>query len=188
MSSGQSVDNFTYTYDNNSNVTAENNLLNTAYSQTFTYDPLNRLNANTLGGAANQSWTLDSQGNWSSFTSNGTIQTQTANAQDQITSISGSITPTYDANGSAPCKGAGFQREIYPPGKLVVPAGSNRDGNGGNKVDEALDVKSASGGPRADRPQCKVNTVQASKSRSAGADPISVRRRLPSSGPCCLAA
>ena len=39
----------------------------------------------------------------------------------------------------APCQGAGFQRETNPPGKLVVPAGSNRDGNGGNKVVEALD-------------------------------------------------
>ena len=100
-STGQSVDNLTYSYDANSNVTAENNLLSTAYSQTFTYDQLNRLAGNTLGGAANQSWTLDSQGNWSSFTSNGTTQTQTANAQNQITSISGAAgTPTYDANGN----------------------------------------------------------------------------------------
>ena len=70
------------------------------FSQTFTYDPLNRLTANTLGGAANQSWTLDSQGNWSSVTTNGTTQTRTANAQNQITSVSGSTTPTYDANGN----------------------------------------------------------------------------------------
>ena len=54
----------------------------------------------TLGGAASQSWTLDSQGNWSSYTSNGTTQTETANAQNQITSISGSVTPTYDNNGN----------------------------------------------------------------------------------------
>ena len=54
----------------------------------------------TLGGAASQSWTLDSQGNWSSYTSNGTTQTETANAQNQITSISGSTTPTYDSNGN----------------------------------------------------------------------------------------
>ena len=99
-STGMSADNFTYTYDNNSNVTSENNLLNTAYSQTFTYDPLNRLASNTLGGAANQSWTLDSQGNWSSYTSNGVTQTQTANAQNQITSISGTASPTYDPNGN----------------------------------------------------------------------------------------
>ena len=57
--------------------------------------------SNTLGGAANQSWTLDSQGNWSSYTSNGVTQTQTANAQNQITSVSGtSATPAYDANGN----------------------------------------------------------------------------------------
>ena len=100
-SAGQSVDNFTYSYDANSNVTAENNLLDSAYSQTFTYDPLNRLGSSTLGGAAYQSWTLDSQGNWSSYTSNGTTQTQAANAQNQITSISGtSATPTYDASGN----------------------------------------------------------------------------------------
>ena len=99
-STGVSTNNLTYTYDSNSNVTAENNLLNSAYSQTFTYDPLNRLTANTLGGAANQSWTLDSQGNWSSVTTNGTTQTRTANAQNQITSVSGSTTPTYDANGN----------------------------------------------------------------------------------------
>ncbi len=98
---GASADNFTYTYDANSNVTARNNVLDSAYSQTFTYDPLNRLQSSTLGGAASQSWTLDSQGNWSSFTSNGTTQTRTANAQNQITSISGtSATPTYDANGN----------------------------------------------------------------------------------------
>lgn len=71
------------------------------FSQTFTYDPLNRLTANTLGGVANQSWTLDSQGNWSSVTTNGTTQIRTANAQNQITSISGtSATPTYDSNGN----------------------------------------------------------------------------------------
>jgi YD repeat-containing protein len=71
------------------------------FSQAFTYDPLNRLNANTLGGVANQSWNLDSQGNWSSVTTNGVTQTRTANAQNQITSISGtSGTPAYDANGN----------------------------------------------------------------------------------------
>ena len=100
-STGQSVDNFTYSYDANSNVTAENNLLDAAYSQTFTYDPLNRLGSSTLGGAAYQSWTLDSQGNWNSHTIYGNTQTQTANAQNQITSISGtSATPTYDASGN----------------------------------------------------------------------------------------
>ena len=100
-STGVSTNNLTYAYDANSNVTSENNLLDSAYSQAFTYDPLNRLASSTLGGMANQSWTLDSQGNWSSFTSNGTTQTETANAQNQITSATGTLVqPTYDANGN----------------------------------------------------------------------------------------
>ena len=71
------------------------------FSQTFTYDPLNRLASNTLGGVANQSWNLDSQGNWSSVTTNGVTQTETAKAQNQITSISGTAgTPVYDGNGN----------------------------------------------------------------------------------------
>jgi RHS repeat-associated protein len=98
---GVSTNNLTYTYDDNSSVTAESNVLNSAYSQAFTYDDLNRLTASTLGGAAAQSWTLDSQGNWSSVTTNGTTQIRTANAQNQITSISGtSATPTYGSNGN----------------------------------------------------------------------------------------
>ena len=118
---GQSVDNFTYSYDANSNVTSENNLLDTAYSQTFTYDPLNRLAGSTLGGAANQSWILDSQGNWSTFTSNGVTQTQTANAQNQITSISGSATPIYDNNGNMTTDQAG-NTYIYNAWNQLVSA------------------------------------------------------------------
>ena len=100
-SSGSTVDGYTYTYDNNSNVTAKNNVLDSAYSQTYTYDSLNRLTSATQGGAAYQSWNLDAQGNWSSFTNNGSTQTRTANQQNELTSVSGtSATPTYDANGN----------------------------------------------------------------------------------------
>ncbi len=99
-SSGVTVDGYTYSYDANGNVTAKNNTLDSAYSQTFTYDQLNRLASSTQGGSAYQSWNLDSQGNWSSFTNQGSTQTETANAQNQITSISGQTTPTYDANGN----------------------------------------------------------------------------------------
>ncbi len=114
---GVSTNNLTYSYDANSNVTAENNLLDTAYSQTFTYDQLNRLASSTQGGSAYQSWNLDigyallrqepksrlSEGaafRETRYTSNGSTQTETANAQNQITSISGSTAPTYDANGN----------------------------------------------------------------------------------------
>ncbi len=99
-SSGTSVDNYTYTYDANGNVTSKTNVLNSAYSETYTYDNLNRLTSTTRNGSAYQSWNLDSQGNWSSYTSSGTTQTETTNSQNQITSISGSTTPMYDANGN----------------------------------------------------------------------------------------
>ena len=61
---------------------------------------VNRLTAATQDGSAYQSWNLDSQRNWSSFTSGTTTQSESANAQNQITSISGSATPTCDANGN----------------------------------------------------------------------------------------
>ncbi len=99
-SAGTTVDGYTYTNDQNSNVTAKNNVLNSAYSETYCYDLLDRLTAVTRGGAAYQSWNLDSQGNWSSSTTNGTTQTRTANAQNQITSVSGLLTPVYDSNGN----------------------------------------------------------------------------------------
>ena len=95
------VDGYTYSYDANSNVISKNNVLDSAYSETYTYDSLNRLTSVTRGGASYQSWNLDTQGNWSSFTSNGTTQTRTANAQNQITGISGTTTtPVYDSNGN----------------------------------------------------------------------------------------
>jgi RHS repeat-associated protein len=97
---GTSTDNFAYTYDPNSNVTAKNNLLNSAYSEAYQYDQLNRLADATRNGSAFQSWSLDALGNWSSFTNAGTTQTRTANNQNQITSISGSAAPLYDANGN----------------------------------------------------------------------------------------
>ena len=52
------------------------------------------------GGGAYQSWNLDAQGNWSSYISNGSTQTRTANQQNELTSVSGLLTPAYDANGN----------------------------------------------------------------------------------------
>src|SRR4029077_12167781 len=81
------------------------------------YDNLNRLTAfergvlSASGGAGtpldtiaspshSQSWSLDALGNFSSVTTDATTQTRTANAQNEITSISGLTTPTYDNNGN----------------------------------------------------------------------------------------
>ena len=100
-STGTVLDAYTYTYDQNSNVTSKTNVLNSAYSETYTNDNLNRLTSVTRGGAAYQSWNLDSQGNWSSSTTSGTTQTRTTNNQNQITSITGTAgTPQYDSNGN----------------------------------------------------------------------------------------
>ncbi len=51
-STGAVVDGYTYTYDANSNVTSKTNVLDSAYSETYTNDNLNRLTAVTRGGAA----------------------------------------------------------------------------------------------------------------------------------------
>ena len=50
-SSGSTVDGYTYTYDSNGNVLSKNNVLDSAYSETYTYDSLNRLTAVSRGGA-----------------------------------------------------------------------------------------------------------------------------------------
>src|SRR5207244_8061544 len=47
-----------------------------------------------------QYWSLDTQGNWTSVITDGTTQTRSHNQQNQITSVSGQTTPTYDANGN----------------------------------------------------------------------------------------
>ena len=100
-STGTVLDGYTYTYDQNSNVTSKTNVLDGAYSETYTNDNLNRLTSVTRGGSAYQSWNLDSQGNWSSSTTSGTTQTRTTNSQNQITSITGTTgTPQYDPNGN----------------------------------------------------------------------------------------
>jgi RHS repeat-associated protein len=47
-----------------------------------------------------QSWDYDAVGNWDSVTTNSTTQTRGANRQNEITSVSGATTPTYDSNGN----------------------------------------------------------------------------------------
>jgi RHS repeat-associated protein len=50
---------------------------------------------------ATQTWTLDHLGNWSSVVNDGTTQTRTHNAQNQLTTGTGfAFSPTYDNNGN----------------------------------------------------------------------------------------
>ena len=96
------VDELQYSYDADSNVLSETNTVDTADSETFTYDSLNRLTNYTRGsggGATSGSWSLDAEGNWISSTVNGTTTDRTNNAQNQVTQVGGN-TLTYDADGN----------------------------------------------------------------------------------------
>jgi RHS repeat-associated protein len=92
-------DDFLYTYDRDGNRLTSSNALDSALSQQFSYDNLNQL-ATFTQGSHTESWSLDAVGNWLSFTDNGSTQTRTFNNQNQLTSLSGATTPTYDANGN----------------------------------------------------------------------------------------
>jgi RHS repeat-associated protein len=111
-STGAAVDRFQYGYDENSNRLFRDNLTNLASGELYGYDTLDQvasfqrgtLNGTRTGltGSAtrSQTWDYDSVGNWDGVTTNGSSQTRTANAQNEVTSIGGATTPTYDANGN----------------------------------------------------------------------------------------
>jgi RHS repeat-associated protein len=111
-SPGTATDRFQYGYDRDSNRTYRDNQVNTAFGEVYTYDNLSQLSSfqrGTLNATKNgivgtpsrsQSWNFDAAGNWSSATSDGTTQTRTHNDLNQITSVSGATTPTYDTDGN----------------------------------------------------------------------------------------
>ncbi len=106
------VDRFKYGYDRNGNRLFKDNVVIASLSEVYTYDDLNQLASYKLGtlntgktdvtGTATnaQSWDYDAVGNWDSVTTNSTTQTRGANRQNEITSVSGATTPTYDNNGN----------------------------------------------------------------------------------------
>jgi RHS repeat-associated protein len=106
------VDRFKYGYDRNGNRLFRENVAIASLSEVYTYDDLNQLASYKLGtlntGKTDvtgtptnaQSWDYDAVGNWDSVTTNSTTQTRGANRQNEITSVSGATTPTYDNNGN----------------------------------------------------------------------------------------
>jgi RHS repeat-associated protein len=95
------LDEFTYTYNRAGNRLTRGNALHTAFSETYTYDDLDRLISSARNDSHDQSWGLDGLGNFGSFTDDALSQTRTANAANEITGISGSwADPTYDAAGN----------------------------------------------------------------------------------------
>jgi RHS repeat-associated protein len=111
-STSTTTDEFQYGYDQDGNVLYRNNTVNTAFGEldtytaenelaTFARGTLNSTHTGLVGSAsASQNFVTDAVGNFTSMTTNGTTQTRTANAQNEITSISGATTPTYDSNGN----------------------------------------------------------------------------------------
>ena len=99
-------------YDRDSNRMYADNLVDSTRSELYAYDGLNQLTSFQRGtlngtktgltGAASraQSWDFDALGNFDSQTSDGTAQTRGHNKQNEITSVSGATTPTFDANGN----------------------------------------------------------------------------------------
>ena len=69
--------------------------------------------------SSSQSWTLDAQGNWTSVTTDGTTQSRTANAENQVISVGGA-TLTYDANGNLTTDEIGRQLVYDAWNRLVL--------------------------------------------------------------------
>ncbi len=111
-SSGTATDRFQYGYDRDGNRLWRDNLVNSAFGELYSYDNLNQItsfNRGTLNGTKDgivgspqrqQGWDFDALGNFDSVTTDGNAQTRSHNDQNEITSISGATTPTYDANGN----------------------------------------------------------------------------------------
>ena len=131
-SGGTAADRRQYGYDRDSNRLYAYNAVNTAASELYAYDGLNQLTSfqrGTLNGtkdgltgsaSRSQSWTTDAVGNFATQVTDGTTQTRSANKQNEISSISGATTPTYDAAGDMTGDEAGKQDVYDGWGRLVV--------------------------------------------------------------------
>lgn len=121
VKSGTSLDEFSYTYDRDGNRLTRGNAVNTAFNETYGYDSLNQLTSFTRGGTTRtQAFDYDALGNRDGVTTNGTTQTYTANKQNEITSVSGATTPTYDANGNMTTDETGRQFVYDAWNRLVI--------------------------------------------------------------------
>ncbi|MGO8752247.1 MAG: RHS repeat-associated core domain-containing protein, partial [Thermoguttaceae bacterium] len=125
-------------------VTSEASPQNTNFSQTYTYDALNRLTSSTRGdGLANQTWGLDGVGNMATVTMTGsTAQSRTVNAANEIAASSGIVTPLYDAAGNTIYGPSALQGQQTTPvhcvydawNRLVAVYADNRSGGLGAEI------------------------------------------------------
>ncbi len=88
-------------YDRAGNRTSRTNALRTTLSETYQYNGVDALVSSVRNDSFDQSWTLDGLGNWSGFSDDGSSQAHTANAANEIGSITGGwATPAYDPAGN----------------------------------------------------------------------------------------
>jgi RHS repeat-associated protein len=99
-------------YDYAGNRTHRYDAVDAASSELYSYDDANQIkvlqhgeldsNFETINNANfSESWDFDKTGNWTEYSKNGTTQTRTANAANQILSIDNSAsTLAHDANGN----------------------------------------------------------------------------------------
>jgi RHS repeat-associated protein len=146
---GRSTDDFAYGYDQDSDVLYRLNLVDAAMSELYQYNNVNELISFARGtlnsthtaivgtASRSQSWSPDSLGNFDSVTTNGSTQTRTTNQQNEITSISGSGTVDYDANGNLTADGSGntyvydaWNRLVAVQNSGTTVAGYSYDGLG----------------------------------------------------------
>src|SRR5271165_4624102 len=105
-----SMDGYTYTYNQVGDRTSRANQTDAALSEIYGYDSLNRLTSMSRGVLSGgtipnpsdtQTWTLDSLGNFTNYSNNGSNQARTVDAANEIQTISGgAATPAYDLAGN----------------------------------------------------------------------------------------
>ena len=95
------IENLTYTLDNNNNVSTITNSLNSADNQTNGYDIINRLTSavSGTGGYGSYSWTYDKVGNRLTQTAGSTTTTYGyTSGTNRLASLSGGMTATITTN------------------------------------------------------------------------------------------
>jgi RHS repeat-associated protein len=111
--SSTELDRRQYGHDRDSNRLYFDNLVETTRDELYVYDGFNQLTSMDRGtlnstkdgisgsSSRSQDWDYDGLGNWDSLTTDGgSAQTRGHNKQNEITSIAGASTPTYDASGN----------------------------------------------------------------------------------------
>jgi RHS repeat-associated protein len=106
---GKTLPSLGYAYDPSGNRSLLRKNHYTTTSEAMTYGPDNEISTWKKGTAdasgaiasptSSQSWTLDSRGNWSSWTQNGTAQARTHTGANELTAM-GATTLTWDAAGN----------------------------------------------------------------------------------------